>query len=107
MRCLIYCRYVVFLSGLAHITVPGVPESESAWIQGGQGSNSIIFAADTVETSGDGHSTTYPSNVETLAIPIKLVQVPEHTVLHDGPCGWQKMPEPLERTSDDGSKLEL
>ena len=84
---------MVFLSGLAHVTLPNAPEVDPAWIQGGQGTESIIFAADTADISTIGHSTSYPSDEETLAIPIKVSAVPAHEVLHEGPCAWHNRRE--------------
>ena len=48
----------------------------------------MIIAADTSNVSQKGHNTDYPSDQETTAIqiPIHGGVVPEHTVLHAGPC---------------------
>ncbi|EPQ55764.1 hypothetical protein GLOTRDRAFT_121223 [Gloeophyllum trabeum ATCC 11539] len=77
-------QYVVFLSGLAHITLPN--STQEAWVQGGR--NGMIFAADTADVSLLGHSTAYPSGDQTVAmqIPTEGGLVPNHTVLHSGPC---------------------
>jgi len=78
-------RWVVFLSGLAYITLPD-DESISAYVTGGE--FGTIFAADTASVSTKGHRTQYPGITETIAlqIPTKDGKAPEHTVLHDGPC---------------------
>lgn len=75
------CRYVVFTSGLANITLPYYPDI--AVVHGG--SKGIIFAAD---TTGDGHVTTYPGDKPTIAlqIPVEGGVPPNHTVLYSGPC---------------------
>lgn len=78
-------RWVVFLSGLAHITLPG-DSSTGAYVTGGQ--FGLIFAADTAAVSGTGHRTVYPGTTETIAlqVPTEDGEVPAHSVLHDGPC---------------------
>ncbi|TFK47212.1 hypothetical protein OE88DRAFT_827783 [Heliocybe sulcata] len=77
-------QYVVFLSGLAHITLPN--STAEAWVVGGE--NGMIIAADTAAVSTYGHITTYPSTMQTVAlqIPTEGGIVPNHTVLHSGPC---------------------
>lgn len=78
-------RFVVFLTGLAHITLPS--SSTSAYILGGSAS-SLIVAAD---TSGTGHYTNYPSGDFTTAlqVPVKggIEAIPAYRVLDgEGPC---------------------
>lgn len=77
-------RYVAFLSGEAHITIPG--SKHEAWIYGG--AQGLIIAADTAEVSKIGHVTDYPGNTETTAlqIPIANGKLPPHRRLHSGPC---------------------
>lgn len=79
-----WLRYVAFLSGLAHITLSN--SIQEAWIPGGK--NGLIIAADTAAVSEKGHTTQYPSDKETIALAIPTVEgkLPEHRVLHDGPC---------------------
>jgi hypothetical protein len=79
-------QYVAFLSGLAHVTVPGKGTNTSVFVQGG--ANGIIFAADTAAVSSSGHTTVYPSGEDTrvLQIPTLGGAIPQHTVLHAGPC---------------------
>ncbi|OJJ44051.1 hypothetical protein ASPZODRAFT_33732, partial [Penicilliopsis zonata CBS 506.65] len=76
-------QWVVFLSGLAHITLPH--SIDDAWILGGE--DGVILALDTAAVS-DGHITTYPSNEVTVALelPIAGSVVPEHRVLYSGAC---------------------
>lgn len=75
-------RWVVFLSGLAHITLPN--STVDAYVPGGK--NGLIFAADTAAVS-TGHSTNYPSNSETIALQIPTGgSIPQHNVLYSGPC---------------------
>jgi hypothetical protein len=77
-------RWVAFLSGLAHITLPN--STVEAYVPGGK--NGLIFAADTaaVSTKG-GHSTNYPSDSETIALQIPTGgTIPQHNVLYSGPC---------------------
>ena len=82
-------RYVAFLSGVAHVTLPDSPEA--ATIHGGR--NGLIIAADTADVSRKGHNTDYPSGQETTAIqiPTQGGMVPEHKVLHAGPCQKKEM----------------
>ncbi|KAI2632618.1 hypothetical protein GGS26DRAFT_591058 [Hypomontagnella submonticulosa] len=80
-----YAQWVVFTSGLAYITLPG-GDGTSAIVSGGQ--FGLIFAADTADVSRKGHRTQYPGITETIAlqIPTQDGKVPEHSVLHMGPC---------------------
>jgi hypothetical protein len=86
-------RYVTFLSGLAHITLPNTTASPTteAWIQGGK--YGMLIAVDTADVSKYGHITTYPSDADavSLQIPFKSGSVPAHTVLYEGPCKWSEM----------------
>lgn len=76
-------RWVSFLSGLAHITLPN--STVEAYVPGGK--NGFIFAADTAAVSSLGHLTNYPSNFETIALQIPTGgTIPQHNVLHSGPC---------------------
>ncbi|BCR90956.1 uncharacterized protein ACHE_60842A [Aspergillus chevalieri] len=76
-------QIVVYLSGLINITVPTKPEQQSLILGGGHG---LFFAMD---TEGEGHYATYPSDEQTvgLMIPLKDGKAPEHVVLDDKPCG--------------------
>lgn len=78
-------RWVIFLSGLAYITLPE-DNTTSAYVSGGQ--FGLIFAADTSEVSSSGHSTAYPGITETVALQIPTLdgEIPSHSVLHAGPC---------------------
>lgn len=82
-------RIVVFLSGLAHVTLPN--STDEAWIQGGR--YGTIIAVDTAAVSKFGHITTYPSDADTvaLAIPFENGVFPKHTVLHSGPCTFPEL----------------
>lgn len=94
MISLLYFRYVAFLSGVAHITLPNKPRNSinEAWIHGGP--LGLIIAADTADVSTTGHITNYPGETETTAIQIPFEYsledntyiIPEHIVLHKGPC---------------------
>ncbi|KAK2865162.1 hypothetical protein FQN49_003847 [Arthroderma sp. PD_2] len=83
-------QWVIFVSGLAHITLPN--GAEEAWVRGGV--NGAIIAADTADVSEKGHFTVYPSNMQTIAwqIPLRDGTLPKHRVLHRGACrpneGW-------------------
>lgn len=81
-------RWVIFLSGLAYISLPEDPTT-SAYVSGGQ--FGLIFAADTADVSAKGHATSYPGITETIAIqiPTEDGDVPEHSILHAGPCTAQ------------------
>ncbi|GAW19600.1 hypothetical protein ANO14919_090880 [Xylariales sp. No.14919] len=78
-------QWVIFTSGLAYITLPD-DNTTSAYISGGP--FGLIFAADTKEVSGKGHRTEYPGITETVALRVPTAdgKVPEHRVLHSGPC---------------------
>lgn len=80
-------QYVLFLNGLAHVTLPTNSTSE-AYILGGNLPSALIFANDLANLSTQGHRTTYPSGQETvaLAFPPTDKATPEHNVLYDGPC---------------------
>lgn len=76
---------MLFLSGLAHLSLPEDPTT-SAYVLGGE--FGLIFAADTADVSGVGHSTSYPGNTETVALQVPTLdgEIPAHSILHDGPC---------------------
>lgn len=80
---------MVFLSGLAHITLPN--STTEAWIEGGK--NGVILALDTANVSALGHFTTYPSRERTTSVLIPLGEegVPRHRVLHEGPCRGEEL----------------
>ncbi|KAJ5545024.1 hypothetical protein N7535_006588 [Penicillium sp. DV-2018c] len=82
-------QWVVFLSGLAHITLPN--STTEAWIEGGK--KGAILALDTTDVSTLGHFTTYPSQEWTTALMIPLGEkgVPDHRVLHEGPCSGEEL----------------
>lgn len=77
-------RWVFFLSGVAHITLPH--SSDEAFVVGGK--HGGILALDTADVSADGHITVYPTNEVTtvLELPFADGKVPPHVSLHDGPC---------------------
>ncbi|KAJ4420731.1 hypothetical protein N0V82_004170 [Gnomoniopsis sp. IMI 355080] len=76
-------RWVYFVSGLAHITLP--TNDVSVYVSGEYG---LIFAADTAGASTLGHRTQYPGTTETvsIAMPTKDGVIPPHILLHYGPC---------------------
>ncbi|KAH8646702.1 hypothetical protein BX600DRAFT_503595 [Xylariales sp. PMI_506] len=78
-------QWVIFLQGLVYITLPEDP-STSAYTAGGE--FGILFAADTASVSAKGHRTQYLGLTESVAlqIPTSGGVIPEHFVLHDGPC---------------------
>lgn len=81
-------RWVIFLSGLAHITLPN--STAEAWIPGGK--NGAILALDTADVSALGHITKYPSQESTIALQIPLGQgIPSHRVLHAGACKGEEL----------------
>lgn len=82
-------RWVAFLSGLAHISLPH--SDKEAWIRGGK--EGTILALDTASVSGDGHITKYPSDEVTVALqlPLKEKKVPGHQVLHGGACKGEEV----------------
>ncbi|RYP70509.1 hypothetical protein DL771_005446 [Monosporascus sp. 5C6A] len=76
-------QWVVALSGLGYITVPG-DQSNDLYVTGGE----IIFVADTANVSRLGHRSQYPGVTESviLQIPTRYAEIPSHAVLHQGPC---------------------
>ncbi|KAF7510569.1 hypothetical protein GJ744_006415 [Endocarpon pusillum] len=82
-------QFSIFLSGLALITLPD--SSHEAWVQGGK--YGMIIAADTKSVSASGHITDFPGKDETVIAewPCAGGIVPEHAVLHEGPCGLQEL----------------
>ncbi|KAK8851053.1 hypothetical protein PGQ11_013532 [Apiospora arundinis] len=78
-------QWVMFISGMAHITVPG-DDSDGAYVLGGE--FGLIFAADTANVSEKGHYTRYPGIVETVALQIPTLngEIPPHQVVRPGPC---------------------
>lgn len=82
-------RYVAFMSGLAHITLPN--SKLEAYVKGGK--NGLIIAADTAAVSTLGHITEYPSHQETIALQIPTAGgvAPAHRVLHGGACLGSEM----------------
>ncbi|KAF3059424.1 hypothetical protein GL218_04546 [Daldinia childiae] len=83
-------QWVYFTTGLAYITLPDDRDT-SAFINGGQ--FSLVFAADTAAVSRKGHRTQYPGITESIAlqIPTSDGKVPEHNVLHMGPCNFNEV----------------
>ncbi|KAI4120562.1 MAG: hypothetical protein LQ338_006925 [Usnochroma carphineum] len=77
-------QYVAFIAGKAIVSTPET--RQSAIINGGKAG--LIIAADTADVSKQGHDTQYPTEQQTIAIQIPTAdgKVPEHTVLHPGPC---------------------
>ena len=76
---------MIFLSGLAYVTLPN-NASQSAYIPGGE--MGLIFAADTADLTKIGHRTQYPGVVETVALQVPTTdgQIPPHEVLYMGAC---------------------
>ena len=74
-------RLVVFLSGVAHVTLPY--GTDDAYVVGGP--DGAIIA---VDATGTGHNTSYPSNMETRALQIAFTDgiIPPHEVLNAGAC---------------------
>ncbi|KAI9507874.1 hypothetical protein F5148DRAFT_980750 [Russula earlei] len=91
-------QWVAFLSGLAHVTLPD--SSDEAYFFGGKGD--FLFAADTAAASIKGHSTKYPSRFETRVLQIPTGgTIPQHSVLHSGPCETHQQPAKRVRSLDD------
>ncbi|KAF1352071.1 hypothetical protein BDV97DRAFT_269943, partial [Delphinella strobiligena] len=77
----------IFLSGMAHISLPNASEASNeseAYIQGG--SHGMLIAADTRNVSRYGHITNFPGDEATLIaeFPVAGNKVPTHLVLHRG-----------------------
>ncbi|KAF2423101.1 hypothetical protein EJ08DRAFT_567761, partial [Tothia fuscella] len=82
-------QYSLFLSGLAHISIPNstLPASQSeVWVQGGK--YGTIIAVDTTAVSIGGHITEFPGGDDTVIAQFPFVdeKLPEHKVLYRGPC---------------------
>ena len=82
------------LSGLVHFKIPNstlAPAASEAWIEGGR--NGLIIAADIRSHSRYGHFAEFPSNAATVVVQIPTAneEIPDHDVLHSGPCGWEEM----------------
>ncbi|XXH00146.1 replication factor C subunit 4 [Hypoxylon texense] len=78
-------QWVIYTSGLAYITLPDDPDT-NVMVSGGE--FGLIFAADTADVSEKGHRTQYPGVTETTALEIPTAdgKIPEHRLLHTGPC---------------------
>lgn len=76
-------RWVIFISGLAYITLP-TNSSSAAYVPGGE--FGVIFAADTADVSAAGHRTQYPGVTETVALQMPVDEIPTHEVIHAGAC---------------------
>ncbi|PLB38239.1 WD40 repeat-like protein [Aspergillus candidus] len=76
-------QWVIFLSGLAHITLPH--SEDEAWIRGGE--RGTILVLDTRDVSAEGHFTEYTGDEVTVAVEVPVHDVPGHRVLHGGACG--------------------
>jgi hypothetical protein len=86
-------RFTIVLSGLVHIRAPDStlgPSASETWIQGGR--NGLIIATDTSSRSLHGHFTEFPSDTATVLVQIPMADgvIPEHDILHVGPCGWEE-----------------
>lgn len=75
-------QWVWFITGLAHITLPG--SSDEAWIRGGK--YGLLWAGDTREQSECGHSTLYHEESVTLALMTENGEEPEHKIVRQGGC---------------------
>ncbi|KAL8420988.1 hypothetical protein RB596_001963 [Gaeumannomyces avenae] len=91
-------QLVVFLSGLARITLPsssagGNGTAASFVVRGGR--NGIIVAADTRDVSGPGHTTDYPGDEPTVVLQMPIAAgrlgFGRYSVLHEGPCTEEEM----------------
>ncbi|KAI1866718.1 uncharacterized protein JN550_007571 [Neoarthrinium moseri] len=80
-----FYQWVVFIAGLAHITLS---EDNSTAVDIAGGEFGLIFAADIAAVSEHGHRTQYPGITETIAlqIPTKDGKIPNRDVIHAGPC---------------------
>lgn len=65
------------------------PQSHIAYIMPGTATSSLLIAADTKSRSyHKGHYTEFPSDEPTILVQTPFLdnQVPEHMILHEGPC---------------------
>ncbi|KAM0794798.1 hypothetical protein BDR22DRAFT_814553 [Usnea florida] len=83
-------QWVVFISGLAVISLPNSTETATV-VPGSR--NGLILATDTQNVSTLGHVTSYPSKEKTavVLIPVRDNEIPAHTVLHGGSCKRDEM----------------
>lgn len=72
------------------MTVPG-DDSGGAYMSPGE--FGLMFAADTADVSCDGHTSRYLGASESVyvEIPTKDGEIPEHNILHMGPCAADEM----------------
>ncbi|EDU41466.1 small secreted protein [Pyrenophora tritici-repentis] len=82
-------QYTIFLSGLAYVRTPdsGLPNHlNEVYITGGR--YGMLLAADVKQVAHKGHVTTFPGLQRTLIaqFPVAGNKVPEHTLVHEGPC---------------------
>ncbi|THW30491.1 hypothetical protein D6D25_05896 [Aureobasidium pullulans] len=78
-------QYSMILQGLVHISLPS--GKDEIYIQ--PGPLSLLLVIDERNVSISGHITDFPGSETTLIaqFPVEGNKVPEHTVLHAGPCG--------------------
>jgi hypothetical protein len=82
-------RWVFLLSGVVSLMIP---ESKEEWtIEGGE--FGVLFASDTAAISRQGHSNKVLGNTEAVLVQIPTANgdVPEHRVIHAGPCTPEEM----------------
>jgi hypothetical protein len=87
-------RFSIVLSGLVHFKIPNStlePSASEAWIAGGR--NGLIIAADLASHSQYGHFAEFPSDAATVLVQVPTANggIPDHDILHAGPCGWEDM----------------
>ncbi|KAK2759396.1 hypothetical protein FQN54_002874 [Arachnomyces sp. PD_36] len=83
-------QWVVLIQGFGEIGLVN-DNSTSAFVT--PGNSGLIFAADTPDVSSDGHTSRYLGNTESvyLQIPTLDGMIPEHDILHMGPCDTEEL----------------
>jgi hypothetical protein len=82
------------LSGLVHIRIPTStlePSASEVWVEGGR--HGLIIAADIPSRSRYGHFAEFPGDAATVLVQVPTAngEIPDHDLLHMGPCGWEEM----------------
>ncbi|KAI9456777.1 hypothetical protein F5148DRAFT_984300 [Russula earlei] len=89
-------QWSAVLSGLAHITLPD--SSDEVFL----GKGDLLFATDTAAASIKGHLSNFPSKFETAVLEIPTGgTIPQHNVLHSGPCNTYQQPAKRVGSLDD------
>ncbi|KAL1872750.1 hypothetical protein Daus18300_004296 [Diaporthe australafricana] len=95
-------QWALVTSGAALITLPDEDESQGFYLSAGW-QRGLLFAADTSDVSRRGHGSRYLSDVILFQIPTKNGGIPDHEILHLGPCSANETAAPVAKDSGDVS----